>query len=87
MCISSVFVLTAECSSLTVNLVVTLRKFISLLLSVVYFDNAFTLFHWSGTVLVFGGTLLFSDAVFNYLSADNICRSKLDNNKTKMKIS
>lgn len=81
------FVLTAECSSLTVNLVVTLRKFLSLLLSVVYFDNAFTVFHWSGTILVFGGTLLFSDAVFNYLSTNTICRFKPEDNKMKMKIS
>ena len=66
------FSLTAQCSSLTVNLVVTLRKFLSLLLSVVYFDNEFTAFHWLGTFLVFTGTLLFTDVLsscYGYRSA------------------
>lgn len=61
LCISSVFVLTTECASLTVTLVVTLRKFLSLLFSIWYFQNPFTLMHWFGTILVFGGTILFSD--------------------------
>jgi len=61
LCISAVFVLTTECASLTVTLVVTLRKFLSLLFSIWYFNNPFTTLHWLGTVLVFGGTLLFSD--------------------------
>lgn len=60
-CISAVFKLTSECTSLTVTLVVTLRKFISLLFSIWYFENLFTFVHWVGTVLVFGGTLLFSN--------------------------
>jgi len=61
LCISAVFVLTTECASLTVTLVVTLRKFLSLLFSIWYFNNPFTTLHWLGTALVFGGTLLFSD--------------------------
>jgi len=61
LCISAVFVLTTECASLTVTLVVTLRKFLSLLFSIWYFNNPFTTLHWLGTLLVFGGTLLFSD--------------------------
>eukprot|EP00088_Acartia_fossae_P070784 TRINITY_DN9563_c0_g1_i3.p1 TRINITY_DN9563_c0_g1~~TRINITY_DN9563_c0_g1_i3.p1 ORF type:complete len:334 (-),score=25.67 TRINITY_DN9563_c0_g1_i3:557-1558(-) len=60
-CISAVFVLTTECASLTVTLVVTLRKFLSLLFSIWYFKNPFTLLHWCGTVLVFSGTMIFSD--------------------------
>ncbi|KAK3859981.1 hypothetical protein Pcinc_033937 [Petrolisthes cinctipes] len=60
-CISSVFSLTTHCSSLTVTLILTLRKFVSLMFSVVYFQNPFTSWHWLGTGLVFGGTLLFSD--------------------------
>lgn len=62
-CISSVYVLTAECSSLTVTLVVTLRKFVSLLFSIVYFDNPFTIYHWMGTLLVFIGTIIFTEVV------------------------
>jgi UDP-xylose/UDP-N-acetylglucosamine transporter B4 len=60
-CISAVYRLTSECLSLTVTLVVTLKKFLSLLFSIWYFDNPFTLVHWLGTAMVFAGTLLFSD--------------------------
>ena len=60
-CIFSVFVLTTECTSLTASLVLTTRKFISLLFSIWYFNNSFTLLHWVGTALVFAGILLFSD--------------------------
>lgn len=62
-CINSVFVLTTECTSLIVTLVVTLRKFISLLISIIYFNNEFTLIHWLGTLFVFVGTLLFSNII------------------------
>lgn len=58
-CIRSVYILTSECTSLTVTLVVTLRKFMSLMFSIFYFQNPFTVYHWIGTVLVFGGTLIF----------------------------
>ncbi|XP_072026024.1 UDP-xylose and UDP-N-acetylglucosamine transporter-like [Amphiura filiformis] len=59
-CIRGVFILTTECPSLVVTLVVTLRKFVSLVFSIVYFQNPFTIYHWFGTFLVFGGTLLFT---------------------------
>jgi UDP-xylose/UDP-N-acetylglucosamine transporter B4 len=62
-CIRGVFTLTTECPSLVVTLVVTLRKFISLLISIFYFQNPFTLTHWIATTFVFGGTLVFSDAL------------------------
>lgn len=62
-CIKGVFILTSECPSLIVTLVVTLRKFVSLLFSIIYFQNPFTVYHWIGTALVFGGTLLFSDVL------------------------
>jgi len=62
-CISSVYVLTTECSSLVVTLVVTLRKFVSLLFSIVYFNNPFTIYHWIGTTLVFVGTIIFTEVI------------------------
>lgn len=46
--------------SLSVTLLVTLRKFLSLLVSIIYFGNVFTVQHWIGTAFVFGGTLAFS---------------------------
>lgn len=60
-CIRSVFILTTECSSLIVTLVITLRKFISLIFSIIYFQNEFTVYHWIGTTAVFLGTFLFSN--------------------------
>ncbi|XP_026327364.1 UDP-xylose and UDP-N-acetylglucosamine transporter [Hyposmocoma kahamanoa] len=61
LCISAVYVLTTECASLTVTLTVTLRKFVSLLFSIIYFRNPFKLGHWIGTLLVFIGTLIFTE--------------------------
>lgn len=61
LCIGSVYVLTTECSALTVSLVLTLRKFVSLLFSIVYFQNPFTIYHWIGTAMVFAGTMLFAE--------------------------
>lgn len=63
LCVGSVFNLTSECTALTVTLVLTLRKFLSLVFSIIYFQNPFTLQHWLGTFLVFTGTLLFTDVI------------------------
>uniref|UniRef100_A0A3Q0R187 Solute carrier family 35 member B4 n=1 Tax=Amphilophus citrinellus TaxID=61819 RepID=A0A3Q0R187_AMPCI len=60
-CIRGVFILTTECASLTVTLVVTLRKFLSLIFSIIYFQNPFTAWHWVGTAVVFVGTLLYTE--------------------------
>ncbi|XP_055789268.1 UDP-xylose and UDP-N-acetylglucosamine transporter [Salvelinus fontinalis] len=60
-CIRGVFILTTECASLTVTLVVTLRKFISLIFSILYFKNPFTTWHWVGTAVVFLGTLIYTE--------------------------
>lgn len=78
LCISSVYVLTTECTSLTVTLVVTLRKFVSLLFSIVYFQNPFTTAHWIGTLLVFLGTVIFTEVIPNSKS-----KKPLDLKETK----
>ncbi|XP_013872583.1 UDP-xylose and UDP-N-acetylglucosamine transporter [Austrofundulus limnaeus] len=67
-CIRGVFILTTECTSLTVTLVVTLRKFLSLIFSILYFQNPFTAWHWLGTAVVFAGTLLYTE-VWSSVSA------------------
>ena len=72
-CISSVFVLSTECPSLTVTLVLTLRKFASLIMSILYFNNPFTFWHWCGSALVFGGTLTFTN--FFRLLADRMAKT------------
>lgn len=56
-----VYKLGSQIDSLSVTLVVTLRKFLSLLISIFWFQNEFTLAHWFGAFLVFAGTLAFSD--------------------------
>uniref|UniRef100_A0AAY5K5K6 Solute carrier family 35 member B4 n=1 Tax=Esox lucius TaxID=8010 RepID=A0AAY5K5K6_ESOLU len=61
LCIRGVFILTTECASLTVTLVVTLRKFMSLIISILYFNNPFTAWHWLGTAVVFLGTLIYTE--------------------------
>jgi len=45
----------------------TLRKFISLVISVFYFKNEFTSFHWVGAAFVFVGTLAYAE-IFSFLS-------------------
>lgn len=73
-CIRSVFILTTECPSLIVTLVITLRKFISLLFSIIYFQNDFTLNHCIGTASVFLGTFLFSNVdyeIYRYFTRRN----------------
>ena len=63
LCARSVFTLTTETTSLVVTLVITLRKFLSLLISIFYFANPFTPSHWIGTSLVFAGTCIFCELI------------------------
>jgi len=62
-CARSIFTLTTETTSLVVTLIITLRKFLSLLISIYYFSNPFTTYHWIGTFLVFLGTFIFVEVV------------------------
>jgi len=61
-CLLGVFTLFGTTSSLTGTLAISLRKFMSLLISIWYFNNEFTNIHWIGTVFVFTGTLLYTFA-------------------------
>lgn len=85
LCISSVYVLTTECSSLTVTLVVTLRKFVSLLFSIVYFSNPFTIYHWIGTLLVFIGTIIFTEVIPRMQSSGKAVTTPAPPKKVKAK--
>ena len=51
----------ARTSNLTVNVALSVRKAVSLLISIVYFGNPFTAGHMVGAILVFGGTLLYRE--------------------------
>jgi len=59
-CITAVYRLTAISSTLTTTMTLTVRKFFSIIISVVYFQNPFSRWHWAGTVLVFSGALTYS---------------------------
>lgn len=82
-CISSVYVLTTECNSLTVTLVITLRKFVSLVFSIIYFNNPFTIYHWVGTISVFYGTIVFTEVMPSIRKAMN---SSSDQKKKAVKL-
>ena len=66
---TAVTTLTSELSALAITVILTLRKFMSLIVSIVYFRNPFTFYHWLGTVLVFTGTLIFSEVPQKMLAA------------------
>ncbi|VDM14073.1 unnamed protein product [Wuchereria bancrofti] len=76
MCISFIYRLNATFESLTVTMVVTIRKFLSLLISIVWFRNPFTLAHWVGAALVFTGTLAFADIWTNHTGTAKENRKK-----------
>ncbi|XP_050356609.1 UDP-xylose and UDP-N-acetylglucosamine transporter-like [Nymphalis io] len=60
-CTRSVHELATKETSLTVTFILTLRKFISLLISSVFFENNLTVLHIIGTVFVITGTYFYFD--------------------------
>lgn len=59
-CFKGVSILTSYTSTLTCTVAMTLRKFLSLLLSIWWFQNEFTKEHWYGAVLVFVGIVAYA---------------------------
>ena len=59
-CIAGVNRMTAIASSLTLNLVLNLRKFTSLLISILFFNNDFGVGAQMGTGLVILGTIVYT---------------------------
>ncbi|MBM6384131.1 MAG: hypothetical protein JSY10_09060 [Paenibacillus sp.] len=57
--------MTSVATSLTLNLVLNLRKFTSLIFSILYFSNDFGFGAKMGSALVFFGTLIYSRAGMN----------------------
>ncbi|CAK1548096.1 unnamed protein product [Leptosia nina] len=60
-CAHSVHVLGTKETSVTVTFILTVRKFLSLLISSIVFKNSLTMYHVIGTVLVVVGTYLYFD--------------------------
>lgn len=77
MCICCVYTLTAETSSLTVTLVITLRKFVSLIYSIIYFQHPFTTYHWIGTLFIIIGTIIFTEIIVKIRGDMTIKKSPL----------
>ncbi|KAL7051617.1 hypothetical protein ACKWTF_004529 [Chironomus riparius] len=80
-CVKCVYILTTECSSLTVTMVVTLRKFASLIFSIIYFQHPFTAIHWIGTVLIIIGTIMFTEIIskiFGSFKSSDLSQSNND---------
>ncbi|XP_047525964.1 UDP-xylose and UDP-N-acetylglucosamine transporter-like [Pieris napi] len=58
-CANSVHILGTKESSVTVTFILTVRKFVSLIISSVVFKNSLTIYHVVGTVLVVIGTYFY----------------------------
>lgn len=52
--------LTGVAGTLTCTFTITIRKFVSLIISIWYFQNPFTIYHWIGSTAVFIGTAMYS---------------------------
>lgn len=59
-CVRGVYLLVSTSGPVTTTLVLTVRKFVSLIISIVFFNNAWSFGHWIGTALVFGGAFVYS---------------------------
>eukprot|EP01130_Rhizamoeba_saxonica_P012804 TRINITY_DN5440_c0_g1_i1.p1 TRINITY_DN5440_c0_g1~~TRINITY_DN5440_c0_g1_i1.p1 ORF type:complete len:300 (-),score=37.45 TRINITY_DN5440_c0_g1_i1:63-962(-) len=59
LCVKGVHNVNKLLGSVACTLVTTVRKFISLVFSVIYFQNPFTVAHWVGSISVFLGAFLY----------------------------
>jgi UDP-xylose/UDP-N-acetylglucosamine transporter B4 len=88
LCITCVFILTTECTSLSVTLTITLRKFSSLMLSIFYFRHNFTFFHWMGTFFIIIGTIIFTEIfpkIKDKFYSENVDKFYLNNSELNHK--
>jgi len=73
-CIRNVYQLTSVVSSLSVNMILALRKFLNLFLSVYVFDNELSFYHWLATAMIIGGTCAFYNT---FGQIHQLCLSKV----------
>jgi len=62
LCIKGIYEFISVTNSLTGSFVMTIRKFVLVVVSVLVFENTFTLAHWLSVLLVLIGTLLYTNA-------------------------
>ncbi|ORX47883.1 hypothetical protein BCR36DRAFT_330063 [Piromyces finnis] len=77
-CVSGVQKLSSICSSVTLNLILNVRKFISLLISVIFFKNPFSKMSWFGSIFVFAGVIW-------YVKASDMLKKKEKTKEIKKK--
>ncbi|VBB27303.1 unnamed protein product [Acanthocheilonema viteae] len=65
-CIANVHTLISLTTSLNVAVIITLRKFLSMVLSVILFGNPFTFMHCVGCLFVLLGTVAFTSCDFKF---------------------
>uniref|UniRef100_A0A8R1TTE6 Sugar phosphate transporter domain-containing protein n=1 Tax=Onchocerca volvulus TaxID=6282 RepID=A0A8R1TTE6_ONCVO len=68
-CITNVHTLISLTTSLNVAMIITLRKFLSMVLSIILFKNSFTFMHCVGSLFVLLGTVAFTSCDLNFKSA------------------
>jgi len=59
-CIKGVFRLSALYTPLTVNITLSVRKFMSVVVSILWFGNAWTILHSIALVAIFGGVFAYT---------------------------
>ena len=59
-CVRGVFMVGQAAGALTLTLALTIRKFLSLFLSIWFFGNTFSKYHWLGAAFVFVGLMIYS---------------------------
>ncbi|KAH9157537.1 hypothetical protein AeRB84_000639 [Aphanomyces euteiches] len=60
LCIRAVYYLAAAVSTVSLQVILTVRKACSVIFSVLYFGQAFSTGQWLGSSLIFGGVLLYA---------------------------
>uniref|UniRef100_A0AC35GWN2 UDP-xylose and UDP-N-acetylglucosamine transporter n=1 Tax=Panagrolaimus sp. PS1159 TaxID=55785 RepID=A0AC35GWN2_9BILA len=60
-CVRSVYKLTSVTSTLNVNMILALRKFISIFLSAYLFGNELNIYHFLATLMIIGGSFAYYD--------------------------
>ncbi len=61
--------LSSKHAQVTTTMVLTVRKFVSLIVSIMLFNNQWSVAHWIGTSLVFGGAFIYgADSLFGTAS-------------------
>lgn len=72
-----------ELSALAITVILTLRKFMSLVFSILYFQNQFTEYHALGSTLVFCGTLIFSEVPQRVYAKFSVVEMDVDEKEKK----